>query len=196
MKKILMGLSVSLLLAACGQQPAAEAPKQISASEAALVKSAICGPSMDITMEQLLTNLDQGLRATGASPAVLDKKLSSNDCGYLLEMDMDYGKIRMEIDDQKRVRNLGVGYENLIGQEHMLKNATNAFASIQTAMSATGSTKWGETELGKTLFKTLGDLVIEHKNAGSDTKQLDVDGKRYIVGVEGAAVLVIVQALP
>ena len=199
MKKLYI-LVLAAMLSACGndvkkQQPAepASAAQQASAAQ---VKSALCGQTMDITAEQLLGNLDKGLRSTGASPAIRDQKLTANNCGYLLEMAMDYGTIRLELNEQQKVRNLGVGYRNIAGNEGLTKNLNNAFAAVQTAVSVNGTAKSGETELGQKLFKTLGNLVVDHKNSGSGTQDIDFEGKRYTVGVEGPAVAIVVREIP
>lgn len=198
MKKYLMGIAVGLALAACGQQQSETAPaqpKQEMTAEQA--KYVLCGQALDLTAEQLLKNMDEGLRATKASPAILDQKLTANDCGYTLEMAMTYGAIRLELDEQQKVRNLAVGYQNISGQEGLLKNMNNALASVQTVMSINGSAKFGETELGKKLFTTLIDLMAENKNsAGAATKDVDFDGKRYTVGIEGRTVAIVVRKIP
>lgn len=119
------------------------------------------------------------------------------DCGYTLDMAMTYGTIRLELDEQQKVRNLAVGYQNISGQEGLLKNMNNALASLQTVMSVNGSTKFGETELGKKLFTTLTDLMAENKNSvGAATKDVDFDGKRYTVGIEGRTVAIVVWKIP
>lgn len=198
MKKVWISVLTVMALVGCGRQaetePTQVQPKQEITAEQA--KSALCGQPMDITAEQLLINLDQGLRSTKAPTAIRDQKLTANDCGYTLDMVMDYGNVRLELDNQQKVRNLGVGYENIASQEALLKNMNNSFAALQTAVSVNGTKKFGETELGKNLFKALSDLIIEHKNVGSGTQDIDFDGKRYTVAVDGKTVAIIVRKIP
>lgn len=190
MKKIFAVSLVALALAACGQQasndPAASQPQAAAVQN----NAALCHEPMDIQLEQLLLNMDAGLKSTGASSSIRDQNIKTDSCGYQINMMMDFGLVQIHVNEQQQVLSLGAGYEN---SADVISNTKNAFAAMQVLAAPFGKDKAMQTEAGKKVLETATQILNTSANSHSASQSFNYDGNLYTITKEGTAMVFVVR---
>lgn len=192
MKKIFGVSLIALALAGCGQQKT-EPPEQQPQTTVVQNTAKACYEPMGIQAEQLLLNMDAGLKATGASSVIRDQNIKADGCGYQINMMMDFGLVQVHIDEQQQVLSLGAGYEN--GAD-VIGNTKKAFAAMQVLGSLFGSGKIMETEVGKKVLETATQILNTSANSNSASQSFEYGGNLYTVTKEGTAMVFVVRKQP
>ena len=178
----------AFMLAACGQKT--EEAKQPQGVTAEALKAAICPQPMGISVEKLLLNMDAGLKNNGVSSQIVDQKIQATECGYQINMVLDFGSVQVMTDEQQQVVSLGAGFDN--GAD-VVANLKSSLAVMQVLNAPIGSGKVLETEAGKKLMEVATQVNVDAAKAGEASQDFEYGDNLYTVAKDGKTLAMVVR---
>ena len=183
MKKSLLALWITMLLASCGGESNKE-PVQNYASSTTEVSSN-CIQTMPISDVQYFANVSAALKLVESSHVVIERFEKVDACGKEVSAKTTFGEINLTKDASNNVMIVAVGY--LIDADPA-KNLNKSLAAMQSLLAVNGVVKVGESEFGKLLAKNLGEAMTELGNNGQIKKSFDYENFEVTVWVENEQV--------